>query len=439
MLVGLGLVACDGGGGSATDAAVALDASTPDASAIDATDPDAATIDAAVPIDAAVAIDAALIDAVAIDAAPPACSMVAPLVVTTPHSERAFTSSMTSIGYYATFQLDTPVPLESLTFETNRAIPMHLYASCPGPHLAAGTPGGRQFDIARLEWSDGVAQHLSAGSYVIELIDGPVSPIGALDLHGVIADGAACTGPLVANGLLRCSPRATCTAGVCVVAACGNGVDDDGDGLADDADPGCALANDLDEVDACVTGGPCPECADTVDTDSDGVVAWPAAPGCDRAGDPVEHACPDVDGVIEVQTRGPYLVPQTGSADHPTATHCWSGGVDRVFALRIPGDLSHFSVGVGQNAFTLKLYRSDCDREPVQCYPAVPGWPAVQMGPLAAGTYWLVASAWSGPSTQLSIDGTLVSGSTCDPTRPAFACSGGQSCQPASGGGHRCQ
>ena len=58
---------------------------------------------------------------------------------------------------------------------------------------------------------------------------------------------------------------------------------------------------------------------------------------------------------------------------------------------------------------------------------------------LASTMLWLVASAWSGPSTQLSIDGTLVSGSTCDPTRPAFACSGGQSCQPASGGGHRCQ
>ena len=69
-LVGLGLVACDGGGGSATDAAVALDASTPDASAIDATDPDAATIDAAV-------IDAALIDAaVPLDAMPSHAAVV---------------------------------------------------------------------------------------------------------------------------------------------------------------------------------------------------------------------------------------------------------------------------------------------------------------------------------------------------------------------------
>ena len=437
MLVGLGLVACDGGGGSATDAAVALDASTPDASAIDATDPDAATIDAAVPIDAAVAIDAALIDAVAIDAAPPACSMVAPLVVTTPHSERAFTSSMTSIGYYATFQLDTPVPLESLTFETNRAIPMHLYASCPGPHLAAGTPGGRQFDIARLEWSDGVAQNLSAGSYVIELIDGPVSPIGALDLHGVIADGAACTGPLVASGLLSCSPRANCTAGVCVVAPCGNGLDDDGDGLADDADPGCAQANDLDEADACGAGGPCPACGDTTDSDGDGQPGWPEF-GCVRAADPIEHDCPDVDGVVDVVTAGPYPVPLGSAADHPSARHCWSGGADRTFQLRIPGDLSRLSIGVGQQAFTLVLYRDHCDHAPVQCFPAVPGWPAIPMTNVPAGTYWLVAAA-AAINPGIYITGELVADAACDPSRPAFACSGGQSCQPASGGGHRCQ
>jgi len=57
---------------------------------------------------------------------------------------------------------------------------------------------------------------------------------------------------------------------------------------------------------------------------------------------------------------------------------------------------------------------------------------------VAAGDYWLVAVPALG-ATSMNVSGTLVPDAPCDPSRPAFACDSGQSCQPASGGGHRCQ
>jgi hypothetical protein len=63
------------------------------------------------------------------------------------------------------------------------------------------------------------------------------------------------------------------------VAACDNGVDDDGDGLVDFGtgatnDPGCASPNDLSEND------PTLPCDDGVDNDGDGYVDYPADPAC---------------------------------------------------------------------------------------------------------------------------------------------------------------
>ncbi len=56
--------------------------------------------------------------------------------------------------------------------------------------------------------------------------------------------------------------------------ACEDGLDNDGDGRADfPADPGCALASDVDEV------GP-PACLDLHDNDDDGRTDFPLDPGC---------------------------------------------------------------------------------------------------------------------------------------------------------------
>ena len=58
------------------------------------------------------------------------------------------------------------------------------------------------------------------------------------------------------------------------ITACENGLDDDGDGLADLADPGCADANDDTET------SPALVCDDGLDNDGDTLVDFPADPGC---------------------------------------------------------------------------------------------------------------------------------------------------------------
>lgn len=64
-------------------------------------------------------------------------------------------------------------------------------------------------------------------------------------------------------------------------AQCRNGEDDDEDGLVDLADPGCASPRDDDESD----DPPPPACSNGVDDDDDGLIDFPADPGCGSAGD----------------------------------------------------------------------------------------------------------------------------------------------------------
>jgi hypothetical protein len=66
-----------------------------------------------------------------------------------------------------------------------------------------------------------------------------------------------------------------------LVRACNDGLDNDGDGRLDRADPGCALELDDDEGDE---PEPLPECGNGVDDDADGVTDYPEDPQCRFAG-----------------------------------------------------------------------------------------------------------------------------------------------------------
>ncbi len=65
---------------------------------------------------------------------------------------------------------------------------------------------------------------------------------------------------------------------------CRNGVDDDGDGRVDAADPGCEEAEDPSEADPPEP----PACADGVDNDGDGATDYPDDEDCVTAGTPME-------------------------------------------------------------------------------------------------------------------------------------------------------
>jgi hypothetical protein len=74
--------------------------------------------------------------------------------------------------------------------------------------------------------------------------------------------------------------------------ACADGIDNDGDGLVDLADPGCANGADTSEHSSQLA------CDDGTDNDGDGLVDL-ADPGCANATDPSELADADFDGLLD--------------------------------------------------------------------------------------------------------------------------------------------
>lgn len=99
--------------------------------------------------------------------------------------------------------------------------------------------------------------------------------------------------------------------------ACGDGVDNDADGKIDyPADPGCVSLQDNDETDA-------PQCSDTADNDNDGKIDYPADLGCSDAVDNKEgHGCSDgldndSDGKIDYPADPGCATPSDENEENP--------------------------------------------------------------------------------------------------------------------------
>ena len=74
--------------------------------------------------------------------------------------------------------------------------------------------------------------------------------------------------------------------------ACDDGIDNDGDGAADDLDGGCDGPDDTTETTPHVA------CDDGIDNDTSGQIDFPADPGCASAGDPTEGLVVDTDAPV---------------------------------------------------------------------------------------------------------------------------------------------
>jgi len=86
---------------------------------------------------------------------------------------------------------------------------------------------------------------------------------------------------LTALGLAACGGSGSGSKGP-AVAQCADGRDNDNDGLVDfPADPGCSSAEDTDETDQ----PPLAACSDNLDNDDDGLIDFPADPGCEFPAD----------------------------------------------------------------------------------------------------------------------------------------------------------
>jgi hypothetical protein len=123
--------------------------------------------------------------------------------------------------------------------------------------------------------------------------------------------------------------------------ACSNGADDDGDGLVDLDDPGCALALETSEHSSALV------CDDGLDNDGDGLIDYPEDPGCrdpeassekpecqdgvDNDGDGVvdmaDPSCADPDDSSEAEEcRDGLDNDGDGQVDYPDDAGCLSRG-----------------------------------------------------------------------------------------------------------------
>jgi|GEM_PF-1354017 len=117
-------------------------------------------------------------------------------------------------------------------------------------------------------------------------------------------------GGLVLGGLVP-----SCSGGNTTIPECGDGIDNDGDGLIDDADPGC-IAGDAEAADPAVA------CNDTLDNDGDGLTDFPDDPGCDSATDTDEFNVRTPDCRDGMDNDG------DGKTDYPDDPGCFSPNQD---------------------------------------------------------------------------------------------------------------
>lgn len=97
------------------------------------------------------------------------------------------------------------------------------------------------------------------------------------------------------------------------VRACADGFDNDGDGLIDfPADPGCESLSDGDESNVIAA------CSDGADNDGNGFIDFPADPSCDGPNDTTENGVPGCSDGVDNDGDG--------AIDYPADPDCTSGG-----------------------------------------------------------------------------------------------------------------
>ena len=247
-----------------------------------------------------------------------------------------------------------------------------------------------------------------------------------LSVSGVIPTGGSCD-----PGSMQfvCEIGSTCDAAtaVCEPAACNDGVDNDGDGLADVDDPGCVSVDDDDEADPATP----PQCADGIDNDTNGLTDYPADLGCERAGDDLELDCVDTDAVIDISHQQTTTGTTTGhTSDFEPTCVSVMGGADVLYELHFPGELATLTLDTNDSSLdTILTIVDTCSATQTlhECDDDA-GTPGLQsmlsLVDVPASKYFVVIDGYSsfGGSFELHITGTVKAGEACDPmqVQPGF-------------------
>ena len=139
-----------------------------------------------------------------------------------------------------------------------------------------------------------------------------VGTFGDATAFGALYGGLEVRATAQATGELESEKSDACF--VTQLPVCGDGLDNDGDGLVDfPADPGCSATNDRDETDV--------QCSDGIDNDGDGRIDFPDDPECSSPNDTTEGGTPQCSDGIDNDGDG--------VSDFPADSDCTSA-TDRI-------------------------------------------------------------------------------------------------------------
>jgi len=179
-----------------------------------------------------------------------------------------------------------------------------------------------------LTWSEGAITYGIGNSITINNL-----PLGihVITLTGVDSDGNIATDTITINVIQQ--------------TACSDGVDNDGDGLTDLNDPGCANPGDNDETDPVNP----PACSDGIDNDSDGLIDYPNDLGCLAAGDIDEQESPvanaGADQTVDVNIQVNFSGSGSYDVDGNIVSYLWNFG-DNTTALGVNANHIYTSPGI---------------------------------------------------------------------------------------------
>ncbi len=370
------------------------------------------------------------------------------------HDDHNATCDASSSGLDLLFTLRVP-QLRSLRMDTNTSsfdtVLSLLTAACTEPSLQCADQGGATTNASLL-----VRNNVDAGNYVVALdaysINNTPGP-WALHISGVIAPGGSCAPNDTLGGAFVCPATNPCMlvggAMRCVPSQCGDGMDNDGDGIIDyPDDPGCTSADDVDESDTCGNGpGPgCPECADGIDNDGDGQIDL-ADTACFLPSSPSE-GCITTDGITPIVTA--VTAGTTVGAVNDTVAACGASATqtspDKVHSIELPRMRTITIANANSFDAVVALYDSSCGGTPLRCSDEPEN---LTLDALPAGTYFYSvdgdgASA-SGAYT-ITVSGVIEAGASCEGDLadagaivcpPTFQCkgaAGSRTCQRAKCG-----
>ena len=265
---------------------------------------------------------------------------------------------------------------------------------------------------------------------------------------GTLSAGTTCE-PM-SGAAFTCGSTASCqesSAGAgdwtCVAVACADGIDNDGDGKVDSADPGCYFPEDNDETDTSSTF----PCSDGFDNDGDGRADYPLDPGCLSAADPDEA---DTCNGVAIQSYYPELLEPAGATASGTSffsgTCDSSSGPEAVWAFIVQNNYESLRFKVNDaasfNYHSLIAYEGTCadsSRELACQYSSSSAEVTVQ--PDHGKIYYLVIDGGSSSyygDYAIDVTGVVAQGGRCVPFSNDFVCVTGTSCSMAGAGDWRC-